>query len=82
MKPSPNRRKFLKTLDWLERGHTSSRNKEDDRIDGGRRDTVPTDRVSVIGDIDVPDSVVEALPKGPLSRSLRKTSYMIDCRQK
>ena len=52
-------------IDWLEKGHSSSRNKEDDRIDGGRRDTVPTDRVSVIGDIDVPDSAVEALPKGP-----------------
>ena len=52
-------------FDWLDKGHSSSRNKDDDRIDGGRRDTVPTDRVSVIGDIDAPDSAVEALPKGP-----------------
>ena len=28
-------------------------------------DAVPKDRVSVIGDIDVPDSAVEALAKGP-----------------
>ena len=54
-----------KKFDWLKRGHSSSRNKEDDRIDGGRRDTVPTDRVSVIGDIDVLYSAVEELAKGP-----------------
>ena len=56
----------------MEKGHSSSRNKEDDRIDGGRRDTVPTDRVSVIGDIDVLDSAVESLPKG-LGFAIAKT---------
>ena len=84
-----------KKFDWLERGHSSSRNKEDDSIDGGRRDTVPTARVSVIGDIDVPDSAVETLMyrtaqlrhwlRGlalPLPRPLRKMSYMIDYRRK
>ena len=62
---SKQKKILKKKFDWLEKGHSSSRNKEDDRIDGGRRDTVPKDRVSVIGDIDVLDSAVEALPKGP-----------------